>query len=188
MIFRRGYRFLAGVAFEQGKFLPTPETVPFRLTRDMVDGMGLTGVEGVYRRCCEKTMEVMRTSQESLMTVVEVRCANKRSVSCMHSHVLDQKEGESIKRSFSEQRRPTPVSAWHLTQKGLSLLLACTHARLHFCILFEKSRKKSSGFSYSPHNDLNLQGWVLAILWRMANRLPDLLKSDSWKYSNQQTQ
>jgi len=61
-----------GVAFEQGKFLPTPETVPFRLTRDLVDGMGLTGVEGVYRRCCEKTMEVMRTSQESLMTVVEV--------------------------------------------------------------------------------------------------------------------
>jgi len=63
---------ILGVAFEQGKFLPTPETVPFRLTRDMVDGMGLTGVEGVYRRCCEKTMEVMRTSQESLMTVVEV--------------------------------------------------------------------------------------------------------------------
>ena len=62
-----------GVAFEQGKFLPTPETVPFRLTRDLVDGMGLTGVEGVYRRCCEKTMDVMRTSQESLMTIVEVR-------------------------------------------------------------------------------------------------------------------
>ncbi|XP_074626555.1 serine-protein kinase ATM-like isoform X2 [Acropora palmata] len=61
-----------GVAFEQGKFLPTPETVPFRLTRDLVDGMGLTGVEGVYRRCCEKTMDVMRTSQESLMTIVEV--------------------------------------------------------------------------------------------------------------------
>lgn len=61
-----------GVAFEQGKFLPTPETVPFRLTRDLVDGMGLTGVEGVYRRCCEKTMEVMRTSQESLRTIVEV--------------------------------------------------------------------------------------------------------------------
>ena len=46
--------------------------MPFRLTRDMVDGMGLTGVEGVCRRCCEKTMEVMRTSHESLMTVVEV--------------------------------------------------------------------------------------------------------------------
>ncbi|XP_028274525.1 serine-protein kinase ATM isoform X2 [Parambassis ranga] len=61
-----------GVAFEQGKILPTPETVPFRLSRDIVNGMGITGVEGVFRRCCEKTMEVMRTSQEALLTIVEV--------------------------------------------------------------------------------------------------------------------
>ncbi|XP_051881913.1 serine-protein kinase ATM isoform X4 [Pristis pectinata] len=61
-----------GVAFEQGKILPTPETVPFRLTRDIVDGMGITGVEGVFRRCCEKTMEVMRSAQEALLTIVEV--------------------------------------------------------------------------------------------------------------------
>ncbi|CAN0220698.1 unnamed protein product [Lampetra fluviatilis] len=61
-----------GVAFEQGRVLPTPETVPFRLTRDIVDGMGVTGVEGVFRRCCEKTMEVMRNSQEALLTIVEV--------------------------------------------------------------------------------------------------------------------
>ena len=32
-----------GIAFEQGKFLQTPERVPFRLTRDIVDGMGITG-------------------------------------------------------------------------------------------------------------------------------------------------
>ncbi|KAI5092996.1 serine-protein kinase ATM [Silurus meridionalis] len=61
-----------GVAFEQGKILPTPETVPFRLSRDIVDGMGITGVEGVFRRCCEKTMEVMRSSEEVLLTIVEV--------------------------------------------------------------------------------------------------------------------
>ena len=64
--------FTLGVAFEQGKMLPTPETVPFRLTRDLVDGMGISGVEGVFRRCCEKTMEVMRTSQEALLTIVQV--------------------------------------------------------------------------------------------------------------------
>ncbi|KAK7494518.1 hypothetical protein BaRGS_00014171, partial [Batillaria attramentaria] len=61
-----------GVAFEQGHILPTPETVPFRLTRDIVDGMGVTGVEGVFRRCCEKTMEVMRGHKESLLTIVQV--------------------------------------------------------------------------------------------------------------------
>ncbi|XP_064597040.1 serine-protein kinase ATM-like [Liolophura sinensis] len=61
-----------GVAFEQGHILPTPETVPFRLTRDIVDGMGSPGVEGVFRRCCEKTMEVMHQNQESLLTILQV--------------------------------------------------------------------------------------------------------------------
>jgi len=61
-----------GVAFEQGKMLPTPETIPFRLTRDIVDGMGVLGIEGVYRRCCEKTLQVLRHSKEALITIVEV--------------------------------------------------------------------------------------------------------------------
>lgn len=46
--------------------------VPFRLTRDIIDGMGVTGVEGVFRRCCEKTLSVMRTNKEALLTIVEV--------------------------------------------------------------------------------------------------------------------
>lgn len=29
----------------QGRFLATPELVPFRLTRDVVDGMGINGTE-----------------------------------------------------------------------------------------------------------------------------------------------
>lgn len=61
-----------GVAFEQGRILATPETVPFRLTREIVDGFGICGVEGVFRQCCEKTMEVMRNSQESLLTILQV--------------------------------------------------------------------------------------------------------------------
>ena len=39
-----------GVAFEQGRILPTPERIPFRLTRDIVDGFGPAGVEGTFRR------------------------------------------------------------------------------------------------------------------------------------------
>lgn len=61
-----------GVAFEQGKLLKTPETVPFRLTRDTVDGMGVTGVDGVFRRSCEETMRVMRHNQRGLITILEV--------------------------------------------------------------------------------------------------------------------
>uniref|UniRef100_A0A0A0LS27 Serine/threonine-protein kinase ATM n=2 Tax=Cucumis sativus TaxID=3659 RepID=A0A0A0LS27_CUCSA len=61
-----------GVAFEQGLMLKTPERVPFRLTRDVIDGMGVAGVEGVFRRCCEETLSVMRTNKEALLTIVEV--------------------------------------------------------------------------------------------------------------------
>ena len=32
--------------FEKGKTLETPERVPFRLTQNVVDGLGITGVEG----------------------------------------------------------------------------------------------------------------------------------------------
>ncbi|XP_022917596.2 serine-protein kinase ATM [Onthophagus taurus] len=61
-----------GIAFEQGKLLPTPETVPFRLTRDLEDGMGVTGVNGIFRRSCEKTMEVLRHNWETIVSILEV--------------------------------------------------------------------------------------------------------------------
>lgn len=61
-----------GIAFEQGRVLPTPETVPFRLTRDMVDGMGISGVEGVFRKVCEKTVEVLRLHHQTIVTILEV--------------------------------------------------------------------------------------------------------------------
>lgn len=34
--------------------------------------MGVSGVEGVFRRCCEETLSVMRTNKEALLTIVEV--------------------------------------------------------------------------------------------------------------------
>lgn len=37
--------------------------------------MGVTGVEGVFRRCCEETISVMRTNKEALLTIVEVGLA-----------------------------------------------------------------------------------------------------------------
>lgn len=46
--------------------------MPFRLTRDIIDGMGVTGVEGVFRKCCEETLSVMRTNKEALLTIIEV--------------------------------------------------------------------------------------------------------------------
>ncbi|XP_063838719.1 serine-protein kinase ATM isoform X1 [Ostrinia nubilalis] len=61
-----------GIAFDQGKALPTPETIPFRLTQDIIAGFGSSGVEGIFRRSCEKTMQLLRDNQETLLTLLEV--------------------------------------------------------------------------------------------------------------------
>jgi ataxia telangiectasia mutated family protein len=61
-----------GIAFEQGRVLPVPEVVPFRLTRDLVDAMGITKTEGVFRRCCEFTMDALRNELYSIMTILDV--------------------------------------------------------------------------------------------------------------------
>ena len=39
-----------GLAFDEGLLLPIPEVIPFRLTRDMVDGLGITRSPGTFSR------------------------------------------------------------------------------------------------------------------------------------------
>lgn len=48
--------------FWEGEILPTAERVPYRLTLNVVDGMGLTGYEGAFRKCAEITLGILRTN------------------------------------------------------------------------------------------------------------------------------
>ncbi|EGV65959.1 serine/threonine-protein kinase M1 [Yamadazyma tenuis] len=57
--------------FEKGSTLPTPEIVPFRLTSNMVDAMGINKVEGTFRKTCEVTDSILRTNEHSLMNNLE---------------------------------------------------------------------------------------------------------------------
>ena len=61
-----------GIAYEQGKTLGVPETVPFRLTRDVIDGFGVTGVEGTFKHSCHEVLRVLRDNAEQLLTILEV--------------------------------------------------------------------------------------------------------------------
>jgi serine-protein kinase ATM len=49
-----------------------PERVPFRLTPDMVDGLGISGTQGVYQRCAEETLRVLHDGSDVIRTVLEV--------------------------------------------------------------------------------------------------------------------
>ena len=57
--------------FDKGATLEKPERVPFRLTSNIVDGFGVTGVNGTFRRSCEVALSVMRQNYETLMSVLE---------------------------------------------------------------------------------------------------------------------
>ncbi|XP_077246738.1 ataxia telangiectasia-mutated and RAD3-like protein isoform X3 [Tasmannia lanceolata] len=57
--------------FDKGLQLEKPELVPFRLTQNMIDGLGITGYEGIFLRVCEITLSVLRTHRETLLSVLE---------------------------------------------------------------------------------------------------------------------
>ncbi|RYG70315.1 hypothetical protein EON64_00520 [archaeon] len=57
--------------FDKGLMLLKPEIVPFRLTANMVDAMGVTGVEGVYRKALELTLSILREHSETFLSVLE---------------------------------------------------------------------------------------------------------------------
>ncbi|GMF63994.1 unnamed protein product [[Candida] boidinii] len=61
-----------GVAFDQGKALPIPETVPFRLTRDIVDGLGITGVDGIFTKTSEHVFRVLRENRQYIEGILDV--------------------------------------------------------------------------------------------------------------------
>lgn len=42
------------------------------MTADMIDGMGSCGTQGVFQRCAEETLRVLRSGSDVIMTVLEV--------------------------------------------------------------------------------------------------------------------
>ena len=54
-----------------GEKLRYPEVVPYRLTRNMVDAMGITGTEGGFRAVCKVTQSLLRRNCDALMSVIE---------------------------------------------------------------------------------------------------------------------
>jgi serine/threonine-protein kinase ATR len=57
--------------FDKGLTFVRPERVPFRLTHNMVDAMGIYGYEGPFRKSSELTLKLLRQHEETLMTILE---------------------------------------------------------------------------------------------------------------------
>lgn len=57
--------------FDKGLTFNKPERVPFRLTHNMIDAMGMYGYEGPFRKSSELTLKLLRQHEETLMTILE---------------------------------------------------------------------------------------------------------------------
>lgn len=57
--------------FDKGLTFTKPEKVPFRLTHNMVDAMGMYNYEGPFRKSSEITLHLLRQHEETLMTILE---------------------------------------------------------------------------------------------------------------------
>lgn len=71
--------------FDKGLHLQRPELVPFRLTPNMVDAMGVTGYEGIFRRVMEVALTVLREHRHTLASVLEP-FVNDSAVHWDHNH------------------------------------------------------------------------------------------------------
>ncbi|ODV92922.1 hypothetical protein CANCADRAFT_23198 [Tortispora caseinolytica NRRL Y-17796] len=60
-----------GIAFDYGKYLPIPEVVPFRLTKNIIDGMGVTGIEGPFRLSAERSLKVLRSNRDNILSILK---------------------------------------------------------------------------------------------------------------------
>lgn len=109
-----------GITFEQGRALRTPEQVPFRLTSDVIDGFGVTGVQGVFTRSCIDTLRVLRANAEAILTICEVfvhdplQCWTVSSVKqkrIENRAIRDQEDGEGQLPQGNSTKEPANLEA-----------------------------------------------------------------------------
>lgn len=57
--------------FDKGLTLPKPEVVPFRLTQNLVDAFGPTGVDGSFTDSLKEVIGTLRDNRDTLLSVLE---------------------------------------------------------------------------------------------------------------------
>ena len=103
--------------------------MPFRLTENMVDAMGVTGVDGVFRRACEISLDVLREHKDSMISVLEAFIHDplvewnqqKNSVSLCFL-LCGQLVDTHTKRMVVQRKNKTAVSPLHLGEKALKMI------------------------------------------------------------------
>ncbi|THG95872.1 hypothetical protein EW026_g5857 [Hermanssonia centrifuga] len=109
--------------FDKGRQLETPERVPFRLTQNMTDGLGVIGVEGVFRTACEITIQLLRDNRDCLMSVLD-SFVHDPLVEWEEEHMKEQRrrQASSSSRKFDANVLPDTVNLRNLAKNALGII------------------------------------------------------------------
>lgn len=91
-----------GYVFEQAKLLNTPETVPFRLTRNVIDGMGVCGTDGVYSKSAEATLSVLRKHSDTVLTILSAIVSDTLDRWSQSSSTTENDANDAAERAMSK--------------------------------------------------------------------------------------
>ena len=92
------------------------------MTHNMVDALGICGVEGVFRNCCEVTMGILRSNKEALLNVLEA---------FLHDPSVEWSERQNKALHGTEKRFKLARDAHRVIQRKLNgVMLASTQTRL----------------------------------------------------------
>ena len=87
----------------------------------MVDGLGTSGVEGVFRKCAEETLRVLQTGAEVILTVLEVFKYDPLHSWLVSFHYESLTYVDHSFRTASEMRIKRAQSAYHETASDLAV-------------------------------------------------------------------
>ncbi|KAI8902434.1 hypothetical protein BC833DRAFT_639508 [Globomyces pollinis-pini] len=96
--------------FEKGLEFEIPERVPFRLTHNMVDAFGISGIEGSFRKSCEVSLRVLRANRELLMSVLET---------FLHDPLCEWSKSKNHKNEETEVQNPKAIKSLAVIDRKL---------------------------------------------------------------------
>lgn len=98
-----------GCLFDKGLTLPQPEVVPFRLTQNIIDAFGVTGVDGIYRNCFSNTLNILRDHKDNIISIMDT---------FVHDPLVDWAKSED-KRKIGDNEPDNPQARdWLATIRG----------------------------------------------------------------------
>ncbi|KAG7097441.1 hypothetical protein E1B28_004786 [Marasmius oreades] len=108
--------------FDHGQTLTTPERVPFRLTQNIVGGLGVMGVEGIFRTACEITLQLLRDNTDLLMSILDA---------FLHDPLVDFEEKRRAQKKYNNDLKKFARDALDPIEKKLKGLTSTVSKEKH---------------------------------------------------------